>query len=278
MTHGDARPTRRLRPQGLADGSTNQGGPSAPSGSSLALRSTALDPDRRDRRHGRHRAADRGARPIANWSQLAPRRAGQLRRRSAAALAGVNIAQLAVGVLGVLLVTRGVRHRHDPLDVRGDPDTAAGDLGQVGVFARRIHAHGAVGLHRVPRRGRRLRLGTTTVSTLSAPARGTGGVRRRALPDRDRRPGRRDRVHRPQHRRRHRRVRRLLLVLPGLGELLPESIETLLPYLPTGPGRPLARRTRPGHLAPWTGFGVLCLWTVVALAIAAGAGRPRRDV
>ena len=71
----------------------------------------------------------------------------------------------------------------------------------------------------------------------------------------------------------------LLLVLPGLSNLLPTSWQTnVVPYLPSRAGGALYDlHPDPGTLAPWTGFGVLCLWTVAALAIAAVLVR-RRDV
>ncbi len=69
----------------------------------------------------------------------------------------------------------------------------------------------------------------------------------------------------------------LLLVLPGLGNLLPTSWQTtVLPYLPSQAGSALYDlRPGPRALAPWTGFGVLCLWNVLALAIAAVLVRSR---
>ena len=69
----------------------------------------------------------------------------------------------------------------------------------------------------------------------------------------------------------------LLLVLPGLGNLLPTSWQTnVLPYLPSRAGSAVYDlRPDPGTLAPWTGFGVLCLWTALALVIAALLVRSR---
>ena len=71
----------------------------------------------------------------------------------------------------------------------------------------------------------------------------------------------------------------LLLVLPGLGNLLPTSWQTsVLPYLPSRAGAALYDlRPDPGTLAPWTGFAVLCLWTLGALLLAAVLVK-RRDV
>ncbi len=72
----------------------------------------------------------------------------------------------------------------------------------------------------------------------------------------------------------------LLLVLPGLGNLLATSWKThVLPYLPSNAGSALytLRPEDPATLAPWTGFGVLCLWTAAAL-LAAAVLLKRRDV
>ena len=72
----------------------------------------------------------------------------------------------------------------------------------------------------------------------------------------------------------------LLLVLPGLGNLLSTHLQQqLLPYLPSNAGSALftLHPENPGTLAPWTGFAVLCGWAAVALAVAAVALR-RRDV
>lgn len=71
----------------------------------------------------------------------------------------------------------------------------------------------------------------------------------------------------------------LLLVLPGLGALLPASWQSwILPYLPSNAGGALYDvRPAPGTLGPWSGFAVLCLWAVAALVGAALLLR-RRDV
>jgi ABC-type transport system involved in multi-copper enzyme maturation permease subunit len=70
----------------------------------------------------------------------------------------------------------------------------------------------------------------------------------------------------------------LLLVIPGLGNALPSSWQPhVLPYLPSNAGSSLfTLNPDPGSLGPWTGFLVLCLWA--AAAVAAGAFRlVRRD-
>jgi ABC-2 type transport system permease protein len=72
----------------------------------------------------------------------------------------------------------------------------------------------------------------------------------------------------------------VLLVLPGLGNLLPTDWQTnILPYLPSNAGSALytVHPDNPGTLAPWTGFAVMCLWAVIALA-AAAVTLKRRDV
>lgn len=71
----------------------------------------------------------------------------------------------------------------------------------------------------------------------------------------------------------------VLLVLPGLGNLLPTSWQThVLPYLPGAAGQALYDlRPDPGTLAPWTGFAVMCLWAAATLVGAALVVK-RRDV
>lgn len=68
----------------------------------------------------------------------------------------------------------------------------------------------------------------------------------------------------------------LLLVAPGIAQLLPTTWQPhVLPYLPSQAGGALFNlHPDPGTLAPWTGFAVLCAWT--AAAIAAGAFFLRR--
>jgi ABC-2 type transport system permease protein len=69
----------------------------------------------------------------------------------------------------------------------------------------------------------------------------------------------------------------LLLVVPGLGNALPASWQPhVLPYLPSNAGSVLFNlHPDPGSLGPWTGFGVMCLWA--AAAVAAGAVRLTRS-
>jgi ABC-2 type transport system permease protein len=70
----------------------------------------------------------------------------------------------------------------------------------------------------------------------------------------------------------------LLLVLPAIGHVLPTSWQQhVLPYLPSNAGGALyTLKPDPGTLAPWTGFGVMCLWALAAV-IAAVVLLRRRD-
>jgi len=63
----------------------------------------------------------------------------------------------------------------------------------------------------------------------------------------------------------------LLFVLPGIVAILPSSIGNAInPYLPSSAGRVLAQATRDAHtLTPWAGFGLYCGYTAFAIAVAA---------
>jgi ABC-2 type transport system permease protein len=63
----------------------------------------------------------------------------------------------------------------------------------------------------------------------------------------------------------------LLLVLPGLSRLLPSTWQPhVVPYLPSNAGGSVfAVRADPGMLGTWTGFAVFCAWAVAALLIGA---------
>jgi len=63
----------------------------------------------------------------------------------------------------------------------------------------------------------------------------------------------------------------LLLVLPGIMNILPQSWQThISPYLPSNAGAAVfTQHPDPGTLAPWTGFAVFCLYTAVAVVISA---------
>lgn len=59
----------------------------------------------------------------------------------------------------------------------------------------------------------------------------------------------------------------LLLVLPGLGHALPSSWQPhILPYLPSNAGSSLfTLHPDAGSLGPWTGLAVMCLWAAAAI-------------
>jgi hypothetical protein len=70
----------------------------------------------------------------------------------------------------------------------------------------------------------------------------------------------------------------LILVLPGIGQVLPTSWQQhTLPYLPSNAGASVfTLRTDPGMLTAGPGLLVLCLWVVAGLAVAAVVVK-RRD-
>jgi ABC-type transport system involved in multi-copper enzyme maturation permease subunit len=71
----------------------------------------------------------------------------------------------------------------------------------------------------------------------------------------------------------------LLFVLPGITALLPSSVSDVVsPYLPLNAGFAVTTSTfeNSHHLAPWVGFAVFCGYAAVALA-AAAVGLVRRD-
>jgi ABC-2 type transport system permease protein len=63
----------------------------------------------------------------------------------------------------------------------------------------------------------------------------------------------------------------LLLVLPGVGRLLPTTWQPhVLPYLPSNAGAGVyAVHPETGMLSTWTGFAVFCAWAVAALVLGA---------
>jgi ABC-2 type transport system permease protein len=63
----------------------------------------------------------------------------------------------------------------------------------------------------------------------------------------------------------------VLFVLPGLAHVLPAStFNAINPYLPSNAGGDvLSNTTDPGMLAPWTGFAVFCAYAVVAFLASA---------
>jgi ABC-2 type transport system permease protein len=70
----------------------------------------------------------------------------------------------------------------------------------------------------------------------------------------------------------------IMFVLPPLMNVLPSSWNSAAsPYLPLQAGEALLQLQRGDQLAPWTGFAVLCAYAAVAIGIAAILLR-RRDV
>jgi ABC-type transport system involved in multi-copper enzyme maturation permease subunit len=71
----------------------------------------------------------------------------------------------------------------------------------------------------------------------------------------------------------------ILFVLPPLMNVLPSSWnDAISPYLPSNAGSAIMQTGNPAHtLAPWTGFGLFAAYVAVAIAIAAVQLR-RRDV
>jgi len=71
----------------------------------------------------------------------------------------------------------------------------------------------------------------------------------------------------------------ILFVLPPLTSVLPASWgDAISPYLPSNAGTAIMQTGHPAHtLAPWTGLGLLAGYTAVAIALAAIQLR-RRDV
>jgi ABC-2 type transport system permease protein len=66
----------------------------------------------------------------------------------------------------------------------------------------------------------------------------------------------------------------LILVVPAVASLLPSSMSAFQKFLPSNAGQTLIdggsrQASSTPQLAPWAGFGVFCLWAAVALVIAA---------
>ena len=71
----------------------------------------------------------------------------------------------------------------------------------------------------------------------------------------------------------------VMFVIPGLAEILPASVgDAINPYLPSNAGEAVAQAVPAAHtLAPWTGFGVFVGYTAIAVGAAAFT-LMRRDV
>jgi ABC-2 type transport system permease protein len=62
----------------------------------------------------------------------------------------------------------------------------------------------------------------------------------------------------------------LYFVIPPLTDLLPSSwSKDISPYLPSNAGEAFWGHPDGSHLSPWAGLAVLCVWTAVAVALAA---------
>jgi ABC-type transport system involved in multi-copper enzyme maturation permease subunit len=70
----------------------------------------------------------------------------------------------------------------------------------------------------------------------------------------------------------------LIFVLPGIVTLLPSSMDSIQKFLPSNAGQALVDGTRRGTaaLSPWVGFGVFCIYAAVAMVVA-GVLLVRRD-
>ena len=71
----------------------------------------------------------------------------------------------------------------------------------------------------------------------------------------------------------------LLFVLPGISAILPSSVNNAIsPYLPLNAGTTIASHTfdNPNHLATWTGFALFCGYALVAV-VGAAISIVRRD-
>ena len=188
------------------------------------------------------------------------------------ALIGSQIAQLAIAVLGVLVITGEYSTGMIRASFTAVPEAFTGALGQGRRVRRRdVRADVAVGADRVLRQpvdplaasrrtshghipgspgaviGAALYLTVIAVLTLGIGAiiRNTaGGIAAFAA---------------------------IFFVVPPLLNVLPTSWnDAITPYLPGNAGRAILSITHDAHsLAPWTGFGLLCAYTAATLAVAA---------
>ena len=195
---------------------------------------------------------------------------------------GYHLAQLAIGVLGVLVITGEYSTGHDPLELHGRAAAPAGAVGQGGVFAAvtfvlmlisALVAFFVVAGDRRPSHHVQHSLGDPHAlrAVIGAALFLTVLGRSRDRPRRAR----------PQHRRRRSRCSSFLLfVLPGhhrdpAGQhRATRSARTCRST--RAPRSPRARSTTAAHLGTWGGFALFCGYA--ALALGAGRGRlMRRD-
>jgi ABC-2 type transport system permease protein len=210
-----------------------------------------------------------------NWAQLDPpeRLAFEPVSRS---LAGINVAQLAIGVLGVLVVTgeystgmirssmMAVPRRLPVLAGKAVVFAAATFVLMLGsAFVAFLLGQAALGSHgttlSAPHALRAV-IGVALYLTVVAVfAIGLGFILRSTAGGIATLFG-------------------IMLVLPGLGRLLPTTWQPhVLPYLPSNAGAGVySVQPETGMLSTWTGFAVLCAWAAAALLIGALLLR-RRD-
>ena len=204
----------------------------------------------------------------ANWSQMRPGRLAEFNPIDTS-LAGVNFAQLAIAVLGVLVIsgeysTGMIRSSFGAVPKRLPVlwakllvfGAATLVLMEIAAFAAFWLGQAGLGTHgtTISAPGAlRAVIGTglylTVVAVLSVALgfliRSTaGGISA---------------------------VIGLLLVLPGLMNILPQSWqENISPYLPSNAGAAVfTLHPDAGTLAPWTGFAVFCLYAAIAVAVSA---------
>ena len=209
----------------------------------------------------------------ANWAKL-----GADDRTATGSLGGYQIAQLVIGVLGVLFVTgeyaTGMIRSTFAAVPRRLPVLAA----KSGVFAAISVATMTVTSFAAYFLAQAFLSSHGHGSSLSDPGalRAVAGVGvYLALHGRPRRSARLDRA---QHRRRHLALVGIMLILPGLVGLLPSGIgDAITKYLPSEAGGAFINAAHhAGSLSPWTGLGVLVLWVAGAFAAATVLIR-RRD-
>ncbi len=211
---------------------------------------------------------------LANrWAHLSPQeRAGHRHHPLDVALAGVNISQLAIAVLGVLLITgeystgmirasfTAVPRRLPVLTAKVTvfalvvfalmlPSVLAAFFASQAVLARHnilqvSFSHSGV--------ARTVIGGALYLTIVGLFALGLGAIVRNTAGG-------------------IATFTALMFVLPPLMNLLPQSWnDTITPYLPDSVGRAVFSLTAGPHsLAPWTGFGLFCAYTAAAITIAA---------